>query len=283
MQDYHEQAELRRYLWAQFPIICSDAERHVYQAHIGRLKAADSPPQDGMLRKMFGDWDEAWVSAELRDGFDAFTDRVLDRIARECPERFYVNRCEACGRIAATPKACICGWCGHQWFARRDEQEQMAEDAFKRVEQFRVNKAESGSNHRTTHSCTMDPPACKRAGTIHPDHQGPASPPRSTIRFRWRLCTWAAILMLALLATVPDPRAFYLIPLYPHGFDRAIGTAGSSGGGVVGYVVHLCLFVSILAARRRWFFFTATLAMIAVCAINTRGCHQILSGLSIDG
>jgi hypothetical protein len=103
------------------------------------------------------------------------------------------------------------------------------------------------------------------------------------IRFKWRIATWAGVIALALLATVPDPRAIYLAPLYPHGFDRAIGTSGSGGGGVVGYFVHLSLLVAMLASRRKSFFFIATLALVTVCVLNTRGCHEILSGLSIDG
>src|SRR5690606_32361620 len=111
----------------------------------------------------------------------------------------------------------------------------------------------------------------KRAGQIVYDHEFKGNPQacqQSKIRFRWRISTWAAVLFLALLAAVPDPRAIYMIPLYPHGFDRAIGTSGSSGGGIVGYFVHFTLFVAILAAHRRWFFFVVTLALVVVCSIN---------------
>ena len=92
-----------------------------------------------MLRRMFGDWTDASIAKELHDGFDTFTDRVLQRIYRECPELLYLNRCEACGNIVATPKACICGWCGHDWFSRRNEQDRIAEDALNRAEQ-KVNE-----------------------------------------------------------------------------------------------------------------------------------------------
>lgn len=132
----------------------------------------------------------------------------------------------------------------------------------------------------------MELPEYKRAGKIVYDHEIKNNRPkrhRYTIRFRWRLTTWAAVIILALLATVPDPRAFYMIPLYPHGFNRVIGAAESGGGGIVGYLLHLFLFVTILAARRRWLFFAVTLALIVVCSINTLGCRQILSGLTIDG
>ena len=135
VQDYNEQAELRKYLWTQFSMVCTEAERSVYKVDLGRQKAANSPSQDKMLRKMFGDWSETFIATELRDGFDSFTDRVLLRIDSECSELFYINRCEVCDRIVATPKACICGWCGHDWFSRRELQEKTAEDAFSRVEQ----------------------------------------------------------------------------------------------------------------------------------------------------
>jgi hypothetical protein len=145
MQDYNEPTEFRRYLWTQFSVICTEAERRVYKANLGRQKAENSPSQDRMLRKMFGDWDEASIATELREGFDSFTDRVLQRIDGECPELLYINRCEACGRIVATPKACICGWCGHEWFSRRDEQEKTAEDAFDRAKQKLREQARAGN------------------------------------------------------------------------------------------------------------------------------------------
>ena len=134
MRTYNESAELSRYLWEQFAIICTSDEKRVYSAHQGRMKAANAPHQDRMLRKMFGDWDDPWIASQLRDGFDVFTAHVVARINRECSELFYVNRCESCGRIVATPKACNCGWCGHDWFGCRDEQNQIAEAAFQRIE-----------------------------------------------------------------------------------------------------------------------------------------------------
>ena len=132
----------------------------------------------------------------------------------------------------------------------------------------------------------MEQPEYKRAGRIAYDQELKSkfkSPSHSRVRLRVRLITWISVVALALIATIPDPRAFYMIPLYPHGFDRAIGSSGSSGGGVVGYFVHIALFVFILAASWRWVYIVATVALVIVCLITTRGCHHILSGLSIDG
>lgn len=132
----------------------------------------------------------------------------------------------------------------------------------------------------------MEEPQYKRAGRIIPDQEirKRHRPLRSfQIRLRWRLVTWAAVLLIGLLAVAPDPRAFHLIPLYPIGFDRAIHTSREGGDGVVGYLAHLVLFLSILAANRKSVFFLVTLMLIMVCALTTKGCHEILSGLSIDG
>ena len=141
MRTYDEQTELRRYLWTQYSAICSSEELRVYKANIGRMKASSTPQQDKMLRKMFGDWDDPIIADELANGFDVFSDRVLQRVFRDSPDLFYVNRCEICDRIVATPKACICGWCGHEWFARRDEQNQIAEVALQRLEQRQREQA----------------------------------------------------------------------------------------------------------------------------------------------
>lgn len=129
----------------------------------------------------------------------------------------------------------------------------------------------------------MDQPDYKRAGQIVYDQEfkkGARMHHGSDIRFRWRLSTWAAVLVLALVATVPDPRAFYLTPLYPVGLDRAIGTSGSSGGGIVGYFAHVALLIAMLAARRRYIFFLVTVLLVILCVLNTRGCHEMLKELS---
>jgi hypothetical protein len=142
MPDYHEQTELRRYLWSQFSVICNDEELKVYKANQGRLKARSAPKQDTMLRKMFGDWDEPQIVQKLNDGFDAFSDQVLERINQDYPELFYINRCESCSRIVTTPKACICGWCGHSWFDRREYQDKIANEVFQQIKQKRENKSQ---------------------------------------------------------------------------------------------------------------------------------------------
>jgi hypothetical protein len=132
----------------------------------------------------------------------------------------------------------------------------------------------------------MEEPQYKRAGNItyDSDIKNVVHADRPfRIRLKWRLITWTAVMIMALLSTIPDPRAFYLIPMYPMGFDRAAGIAGSNGGGPVGYFVHITLFIAILASTKKRLFFIFSLILIIVCVMNTKGCHSIIEGLSIDG
>ena len=128
----------------------------------------------------------------------------------------------------------------------------------------------------------MDHPEYKRAGTIVAEENSASIQSESRGSFvplRWRAITWFGIIGLALIATIPDPRAFYLIPLYPNGFDRAIGTSGSSGSGVVGYIVHFGLFLGMLLAYRRFIFIPSVVILVLVCALNTHGCSEIIEEL----
>jgi uncharacterized OB-fold protein len=43
---------------------------------------------------------------------------AAERLLREHANEIVINRCPACGRIVATPKARQCLWCGHDRHAR---------------------------------------------------------------------------------------------------------------------------------------------------------------------
>jgi hypothetical protein len=132
----------------------------------------------------------------------------------------------------------------------------------------------------------MEEPQYKRAGNIVHDSEirdvGHTNRP-TKIRLRWRFITWAGILIIALFSTIPDPRAFSLIPMYPMGFDRAIGIPGTNAGGPLGYFLHAGLLVAIMVSTKKSMFFIWSLVLIVVCVLNTKGCHAILEGLNIDG
>ena len=135
MTDYDERAALRAYLWNQFPYLCTEHELQVYKASIGKAKAAQTDDERGhaAYRRMFGDWEHPEIAAELAEGFDRFTERVLDRIRQEHGDLFYVNRCAECGRITRSPRACMCPWCGHKWYEQRSQQYRIANEAINRA------------------------------------------------------------------------------------------------------------------------------------------------------
>jgi rRNA maturation endonuclease Nob1 len=134
MSTYDEQRELRRYLWEQFPYLCTARELEVYKANLGKQKAVGAEPQgQAIFRRMFGDWERADVAAELALGFDRFTEQVLERITLEHGDLYFVHRCGQCGRIAGSPRACMCQWCGHEWYEHRERQDRIANRAIEQA------------------------------------------------------------------------------------------------------------------------------------------------------
>jgi hypothetical protein len=40
---------------------------------------------------------------------------AIERVIAECAHQLNINRCPECRRIARTPKAAQCMWCGYDW------------------------------------------------------------------------------------------------------------------------------------------------------------------------
>lgn len=49
------------------------------------------------------------------NGYDAFAMACATRIIREAPDKVFFNLCPVCKRLARTPKAKQCRWCGYDW------------------------------------------------------------------------------------------------------------------------------------------------------------------------
>ena len=50
-----------------------------------------------------------------RDGFQAFVLRTAERIIKNHGKELVFNCCPRCGRVARTPKARQCRFCGNDW------------------------------------------------------------------------------------------------------------------------------------------------------------------------
>jgi hypothetical protein len=49
------------------------------------------------------------------DGFDAFVERTGERIFQENGDKVFLNCCPSCGKLARTPTAKQCRYCGCDW------------------------------------------------------------------------------------------------------------------------------------------------------------------------
>lgn len=62
-----------------------------------------------------------WISENedvftlLKDGFDAFETEVAIRIFNQHKDKIHFNRCPECDRLARTPEAQQCRYCGCSW------------------------------------------------------------------------------------------------------------------------------------------------------------------------
>lgn len=113
---YDDDRELTEYIWDNFGSLMTDLERRAARTLVAEAKASASPGRvANVLRERWGRHSDPEVARALEQGADAFRRRVRDRILSEMGDAVIVNRCAACDRIVATPRARQCLWCGHDW------------------------------------------------------------------------------------------------------------------------------------------------------------------------
>lgn len=59
--------------------------------------------------------DDPKIQAMIAEGFEAFKIKVATRIFNEHKDELDLNLCPQCGKIARTPKARQCRFCGYTW------------------------------------------------------------------------------------------------------------------------------------------------------------------------
>jgi hypothetical protein len=122
-RNYEEGVELRRYIWRNYRHALTNREKALHDAAMLELKArhARSEASAARLRSMPGYFLDADVVAIAERGLDSFVEQCRERLLRDYAAEIYLNRCERCNRIVASPIACACLWCGHHWYERRSE------------------------------------------------------------------------------------------------------------------------------------------------------------------
>ncbi|WP_295222712.1 hypothetical protein [uncultured Chryseobacterium sp.] len=51
----------------------------------------------------------------LRNGYEEFEINVAKRIVAQTPKKIFFNNCPDCGKLARTPSAKQCRYCGSSW------------------------------------------------------------------------------------------------------------------------------------------------------------------------
>ena len=106
------------YILRFFPRLLNEKEARARLHQSATLKLNEASNKTNLENSMYqknllsGDPE---VMELLKDGYDAFESRSADRIMKESPDKVYFNNCPQCARLARSPQAKQCRFCGHSW------------------------------------------------------------------------------------------------------------------------------------------------------------------------
>ncbi len=115
---YNEEAELTRYIWANYAFLMTPREQEVGQVIQARLLA--ERPSSSSWRLSMPEipetrFDDPVINQDLSIGSDPYRQRAALKLLLAQPERVKISRCQRCKRILRTPDAQSCYWCGLDW------------------------------------------------------------------------------------------------------------------------------------------------------------------------
>jgi hypothetical protein len=121
--EYDEAYQLQYYIWRNYRHALTNREHALYHAALLELNARHARSEDlaVRLREIPGYFFNAEVAAIAETGLVAFERQCCERLLTDYADQIYINRCECCKRIVVSPIACVCMWCGHEWYERRSE------------------------------------------------------------------------------------------------------------------------------------------------------------------
>lgn len=90
-------------------------EKLALKSHMFTYKTSDNPEMKKVLTE------KNWISSDseiislLQNGYDEFELKIVQRIMAETPEKVFFNNCPQCNKLARTPYAKQCRYCGYNW------------------------------------------------------------------------------------------------------------------------------------------------------------------------
>lgn len=104
--EYDEEQVLTNYIRHNYFGMLTKTEKLAAKAILAEEKASTASERMArMLRRQWASPKDQAVIEALQDGPDAFWREVRERILREEPDEFIINRCPECNRIVRTPEA----------------------------------------------------------------------------------------------------------------------------------------------------------------------------------
>lgn len=110
-------AETAHYVIIYYSKLLTDDERKALRYYRSTVKLEGDT--DERRKKMY--YKAGWLSTDpnvlalLENGYEQFAMNCAARILSQHPTDVLLNNCPLCGRLARTPQAKQCRWCGHNW------------------------------------------------------------------------------------------------------------------------------------------------------------------------
>lgn len=100
-----------------FSSLLNDNEKRALR-HVGSTFKLQDTDNEGLVNSYYS---VGWLSKDpevlylLIKGEDHFLINCARRIVTEHPDKVFFNLCPRCGKLARTPQARLCRFCGHDW------------------------------------------------------------------------------------------------------------------------------------------------------------------------
>tara|TARA_R110000796_G_scaffold96719_1_gene202909 strand:+ start:309929 stop:310291 length:363 start_codon:yes stop_codon:yes gene_type:complete len=110
-----EETDIEQYIIIYYHNLLTMEEKLAYKHHITTEKVENSSEEFGkILMKRWGTTNKEALKL-LEGGYGEFKKKVARRILSETPDKVFINNCPKCGKLARTPEAKQCRFCGHDW------------------------------------------------------------------------------------------------------------------------------------------------------------------------
>ena len=115
--------ETAKYIVDYFSHLLSDEEKLAVRHTVSKIKLCSPASNTAALTRIYKE--RGWLTENqsfldlLKDGYDNFQMLVAKRILSEHSDQVFLNNCPNCDKLARTPQARQCRYCGFNWHEMR--------------------------------------------------------------------------------------------------------------------------------------------------------------------